>query len=155
MKHSHVVSNGFPTVDLASLLLRLALGCMYIAHALYKILVLTWPGTIKLFASTGMPEWMSYPAVFAELAGGMFLVVGIAVRSISLMLLPMLIGAIIFVHGANGWIYTSAGGGWEYLAFLIVVSLAVACLGSGRYALHQKLAGLWPSLNCKFTERRI
>ncbi|QLL13546.1 DoxX family protein [Pseudomonas chlororaphis] len=120
----------------AALLLRLALGAMYIAHALFKILVLGWPGTLRLFGATGMPEWMTYPAVGAELAGGLLLVLGIAVRWIALALLPMLLGAIAFVHGAHGWIYTSPGGGWEYLAFLAVVSVSLMCLGNGALSLQ-------------------
>jgi len=119
----------------AALFLRLALGAMYIAHALFKILVLGWPGTLKLFSATGMPEWMTYPAVCAELVGGLLLVFGVGVRWIALGLLPMLLGAIVFVHGAHGWIYTSPGGGWEYLAFLAVVSVALVCLGNGALSL--------------------
>ncbi|QIH05368.1 MULTISPECIES: DoxX family membrane protein [unclassified Pseudomonas] len=121
----------------AALLLRLALGTMYIAHALFKILVLGWPGVIKLFSLTGMPEWMTYPAVAAELLGGLLLILGIGVRWVALALLPMLLGAIAFVHGAHGWIYTSPGGGWEYLAFLAVVSLALVCLGNGALSLAE------------------
>ncbi|AZD26820.1 DoxX family protein [Pseudomonas chlororaphis] len=120
----------------AALLLRLALGAMYIAHALFKILVLGWPGTLRLFGATGMPEWMTYPAVGAELAGGLLLILGIAVRWVALALLPMLLGAIAFVHGAHGWIYTSPGGGWEYLAFLAVVSVSLMCLGNGALSLQ-------------------
>ncbi len=132
-------ASGTPSPQWAALLLRLALGAMYCAHSLFKILVLGWPGTIKLFGLTGMPEWMTYPAVAAELLGGLLLILGIGVRWVALALLPMLLGAIVFVHGAHGWIYTSPGGGWEYLAFLGVVSLALVCLGNGAFS----LAGLF------------
>ncbi|ERO62379.1 MULTISPECIES: DoxX family protein [Pseudomonas] len=132
-------TSGNPPQQWATLLLRLALGAMYCAHALFKILVLGWPGTIKLFSLTGMPEWLTYPAVAAELLGGLLLILGIGVRWVALALLPMLLGAIAFVHGAHGWIYTSPGGGWEYLAFLAVVSLALVCLGNGALS----LAGLF------------
>jgi len=54
---------------------------------------------------------------------------------VALALTPTLLGAIIWVHAANGWVFSSKGGGWEYPAFLIVVSLAVALLGDGPYAL--------------------
>ena len=129
--------------DIACLLLRMALGSMYVAHALFKICVLGWPVTIKLFASTGIPELLVYPMVVIELLGGALLILGLAVRCVSLLLMPMLIGAIVFVHGGHGWIYTSPGGGWEYPASLLVLSAAVVCLGSGRSSLHQRVLGKW------------
>jgi len=54
---------------------------------------------------------------------------------VAVALLPALIGAILWVHAGNGWVFTAPNGGWEYPAFLIVVSIAVALLGDGAYAL--------------------
>lgn len=119
--------------------LRFALGAMYIAHALFKILVLTWPGVLKLFAAIGLPGWLAYPTVAAELIGGACLILGYQARWAALLLMPTLIGAIVFVHGSRGWIFTSPGGGWEYLAVLICVSIAVACLGNGALSLENCL----------------
>ena len=39
------------------------------------------------------------------------------------------------MHAGNGWVFSAPNGGWEYPLFLIVVSLVVALLGDGRYAL--------------------
>jgi hypothetical protein len=49
--------------------------------------------------------------------------------------MPALWGAIIWVHGWNGWVFTAPNGGWEYPAFLIVVSIVQFLLGDGAYAL--------------------
>jgi putative oxidoreductase len=54
---------------------------------------------------------------------------------VAVALLPALVGAIIWVHAGNGWVFTAPNGGWEYPAFLIVVSLAQFMLGDGAYAL--------------------
>jgi putative oxidoreductase len=44
------------------------------------------------------------------------------------------LGSIFLVHGANGWLSTNRGGGWEYPAFW-AVSLAVwYLLGDGAMA---------------------
>ena len=41
------------------LLLRLALGTMFIAHSIvYMLLTLTLAGTVKFFASIGLPAWL-------------------------------------------------------------------------------------------------
>ena len=42
-------------VQIGATLLRVALGSMWIAHALLKLLVFTLPGTAQYFASIGLP----------------------------------------------------------------------------------------------------
>ena len=118
----------------AALVLRVALGAMFIAHALLKVMVYTPEGTVGFFASLGVPGWFAYPVMFAELAGGMMLIAGIRTRAVALALIPILIGSIVLVHGGNGWLYTNEHGGWEYSAFLIAASLSLALLGDGAYS---------------------
>jgi len=118
----------------AALILRVSLGIMFIAHALLKIMVFTPAGTVGFFASLGVPGWFAYPTMGAELIGGVLLVAGIQTRVVALALVPVLIGSIVLVHGANGWLYTNENGGWEYSAFLIMVSFAQALLGDGAYS---------------------
>jgi len=43
------------------------------------------------------------------------------------------------VHFPNGWVHTSANGGWEYPVFLIVASVAVWLTGDGALALRRSL----------------
>ena len=124
----------------AALVLRLALGTMFIAHALLKIMVFTPAGTVGFFASLGVPGWFAYPVMFAELAGGMLLIVGIQTRVVALALIPILVGSIALVHGGNGWLYTNENGGWEYSAFLIAASLALALLGDGAHSARDLLS---------------
>ena len=119
----------------AALLLRTALGTMFVAHGLLKILVFTPAGTVAFFSSLGGPGWFAYPAMGAELLGGILLLLGVQTRLVSLALLPVLIGSIVLVHGANGWLFTNQNGGWEYSAFLIVASVAQALLGDGTISL--------------------
>ena len=66
--------------------------------------------------------------------GGVALIGGIRVRAISIALLPVLLGA-VFVHFESGWVFSNPNGGWEYPAFLTLVSIAVALLGPGKYVL--------------------
>lgn len=128
--------NNTQQADFAALLLRNALGIMFVAHALLKILVFTPAGTVGFFASLGVPGWFAYPVMGAELVGGIMLIIGWHTRAVSLALIPVLLGSIVLVHGANGWLYTNENGGWEYSAFLIVASLAQALLGDGAYSVN-------------------
>src|SRR4051812_21170114 len=119
--------------------LRVSLGAMWIAHALLKLFVFTLPGTAQFFASQGLPPLLAYPVFAAELLGGIAIVLGLHGRAISLMLLPIMLGA-IKVHAGNGWLFTSAQGGWEYPAFLAVATVAHILSGDGAYALRQAKA---------------
>jgi putative oxidoreductase len=123
---------------LAATLLRLALGAVFIAHALLKLLVFTLPGTVNFFEAHGFPGWTAYPVFAAELIGGTLLVIGFLTRSVSLVLIPIMIGAFL-THLPNGWNFTAPGGGWEYVAFLIVALMVQAMLGSGMFALQRLL----------------
>ena len=118
-----------------ALLLRLSLGVMFLAHAGLKIFVFTPEGSVGFFQSVGLPGALAYFAIFAEIIAGVALILGIATRSISLAMIPLLLGTIFFVHGDNGWLFTNEGGGWEYPAFLIAASLAQALIGGGAYSL--------------------
>ena len=120
--------------NIATLILRLALGSMFIAHGLLKVMVFTLPGTAQFFASVGFPAWTAYPVTFLEIGGGALLILGVYTRSVAVALVPVLLGA-LFVHSGNGWLYTNASGGWEYTAFLAVAAVVQALLGGGRYVL--------------------
>ena len=41
------------------------------------------------------------------------------------------------VHLHNGWVHTSAGGGWEYPVFLVVASIALWLLGDGAFSVRR------------------
>ena len=115
-------------------LLRIALGTMWITHALLKVLVFTLPGAARFFESVGLPGVLVYPVVLAELVGGAAILLGLHGRWTSLALMPVMAVA-AWVHLPNGWVFSNANGGWEYPVFQLVASLAHVLLGDGRWAL--------------------
>ena len=117
-------------IDAAAVLLRTGLGVMFIAHALLKYFVFTLPGTAQFFGSIGLPPTLGYIVFAAELIGGVLLVAGFFTRIVAFALVPVLLGA-LWAHSGNGWLFTSANGGWEYPAFLTLAALAVGLLGDG------------------------
>ena len=119
----------------AALLLRVALGTMFIAHALLKYFVFTLPGTAQFFGSLGLPGALGYAVFAAELVGGILLVLGVRTRAVALALVPVLLGA-TWVHAGNGWLFSAPNGGWEYPAFWTVTLVVQALLGDGAYALR-------------------
>jgi putative oxidoreductase len=118
------------------LLLRLALGTMWIAHAMLKPLVFTFAGTAQYFQSVGLPGALVGPVFAAELAIGAALVLGVYARQAALLSLPILL-TVVWVHIPNGWVHVAKGGGWEYPVFLFVSSLVVWLAGEGAWALRR------------------
>jgi len=134
---------------LGTALLRISLGTMWISHALLKLLVFGLPGTAAYFSSIGFPGWLAYPAFAAEIAGGVALVLGVYARQVALGLVPIMAVA-AWVHAPNGWVHTSAGGGWEYPVFLIAASLALWLLGDGAAAVRRSSRFTWtPALDIR------
>lgn len=120
----------------ATTVLRVALGLMYLAHSLLlKVIVFGVPGTVGYFVSIGLPPALAYLTIFAEAVGGAAILVGVKARWFALALIPFLVGALFTVHAGNGWVFSAPGGGWEYPAYLIVLSVAQFLLGDGAYAL--------------------
>lgn len=119
----------------AAALLRVSLGTMWITHALLKLLVFTIAGFEAFLASHGMPTFVAGPVVVLEIVGGVLILLGYHGRVVSMLLLPVLVGATA-AHIGNGWVFSNANGGWEYPLFLIAMSIVHAMLGDGALALR-------------------
>ena len=124
--------------DYAALLLRIGLGAMFLAHGLLKVMVFTLAGTVGFFEQVGFPGWLAYIVTFAEIGGGLLLIAGVAVRAVSIALLPVLLGA-LYVHFGAGWVFSNPNGGWEYPAFLVLASVVQVLLGPGKFAVGASL----------------
>lgn len=124
--------------DLAATLLRLTNGVLFVLHAGLKLFVFTLAGTVGFFESLGLPGFLAYIIIAAELLGGLALIAGFKTRLVSLALIPVLLGALFTVHLDKGFFFSNEGGGWEYLAFWIVALVVQALLGSGLYAIDKR-----------------
>ncbi|MGB8869018.1 MAG: DoxX family protein [Rhodomicrobium sp.] len=122
------------TAPYGALLLRVSLGVMFLAHGLLlKVLTFTIAGTVGYFQSIGYPGFFAYLVIAGEIGGGTALILGAYTRIVALLLLPILIGATL-QHIGNGWLFSGAGGGWEFPVFWIAMLLVQALLGDGAYA---------------------
>ncbi len=124
------------TAPYAALGLRVSLGALSLAHAGLKFFVFTPAGTAGFFESLGLPGFLGVGAIAVEAIAGIALILGVGVRAAALATLPILLGAIFLVHGANGWLFSAPGGGWEFPAFWAAALAVQALLGEGAYALR-------------------
>ena len=124
------------TAPYAAFVLRLSLGALFLAHAWLKIFVFTPAGTAHFFASLGLPPALAYVTMAWEVVGAVALVLGVWPRAVAVALIPVLLGAILSVHGPAGFFFTNPNGGWEFPALWIVGLLALAAIGDGALALR-------------------
>jgi putative oxidoreductase len=127
------------TFDYATLLLRLMLGGMFLAHGLMKFMTFTLAGTAGFFESLGFPAWTADVVSPAEVLAGVALLAGFQSRWVAIASVPILLGA-MSVHLGNGWLFSNANGGWEYPLYLLATAMVVALLGGGRFAITRPAA---------------
>jgi putative oxidoreductase len=128
------------TAPYAALVLRLTLGALFLAHAGAKIFIFGPVGTAGFFTSLGLPATLAYLTIAWELVGALALILGLWTRLAALAMIPLLVGTIVTVHGAAGFWFSNANGGWEYPAFWSIALLTQALLGDGAYSLKPSLA---------------
>ena len=134
------------TTPYAALLLRITLGILFLAHLGLKYFVFTPAGTAQFFQSLSLPGWLAYVTMLWELLGAIALITGFYTRISAVVMIPVLLGAIVTVHGPAGFFFTDANGGWEYPAFWIVGLIALALIGDGPFAVKPT--------NLKFGEQK-
>ncbi|MEJ1160220.1 DoxX family protein [Prosthecomicrobium sp. N25] len=125
--------------------LRVALGVLFVAHAALKIFVFTIPGTVGFFASLGLPAIAAYGTIAAELLGGVALILGLWVRPVAAVLVPVALGA-TWAHAGNGWLFTAPNGGWEFPALIAAATIAQVFLGAGAFALKGEDRAVYAAL---------
>lgn len=131
------------SVDLGLLVLRVAVGVVFSLHGMQKLF--GWfgggglEGTSKWFASLGFGDGRTAALMAggSELVGGLGLALGL--------LTPLAAAAMVgtmttaaFVNNADHGFW-SANKGWELNYYLVVVAVAVAVTGPGRWSLDHAL----------------
>lgn len=128
-----------PAVDRGLLLIRVALGLVFVMHGWMKLTVLGVAGTAGFLASLGIP----LPTVNAvlitsvELAGGLLFALGAGTRIVGTLLAFSMFVAFATVHAANGFFLPN---GYEFVLTLALVSIAVVITGAGRYSVDARLS---------------
>jgi putative oxidoreductase len=139
----------FRTPDSSSLMIvRLALGIVFLPHGLQKTLGLFggggFSGTMGFFTGQGMPAALAFLVILAESAGSLGLILGFLTRIAALGIGCVMVGAIFMVHLPNGffmnWDGKQAGEGFEYHLLAIGMALALLLGGGGRASIDRAIA---------------
>jgi putative oxidoreductase len=130
------------------LALRLILGVVVLSHGVQKLFGwfggFGFDGTVNFFTqSIGIPYPFAVLIILAETFGMLLLILGIFGRYLAGSIIVIMAGAIITIHGANGfymnWSGNLAGEGFEYHLLAIGLALALAMNGTGSYSLDRFL----------------
>ena len=120
--------------NVALTVLRVIAGATFIAHGAQKLFVFGFAGVSGAFAQMGVPAAgvMGPFIALLEFFGGIALVLGLLTRLASVGLAFDMLGAIMLVHGKNGFFLPS---GMEYALTLLLLSAAILIAGPGAYSL--------------------
>ncbi|HYB41828.1 MAG TPA: DoxX family protein [Candidatus Methylomirabilis sp.] len=118
--------------------LRIILGVIYIMHAYLAVAVYGPSGMIAFQRDHGIPfpEIGTWYLIIAHGVGGICLLLGVLVRWAALVNVPVMAGALFFVHLKQGF-FISKGGGYEYALLLLVATIAQSFLGAGAFTLRR------------------
>jgi putative oxidoreductase len=114
--------------------LRIVLGVVYIMHAYLAAFVFRPHGMVAYQTARGIPfpEIATWYLIVAHGLGGICLLLGVLVRWAALANVPIMAGAIFFVHAKQGF-FMGKDGGYEYTVLVLGATIAQALLGAGAF----------------------
>ena len=132
--------------DMASLILRIMLGVVFLPHGAQK--VLGWfgghgfSGTMDFFTGTmGIPAVFAFLAIMAESLGAVALIAGFLTRIAAFGIGAVMTVAVFMVHLPHGffmnWFGNQKGEGFEFHILAIAIALALIVNGGGKWSIDK------------------
>ncbi|HEY9410189.1 MAG TPA: DoxX family protein [Jiangellaceae bacterium] len=127
-------------VDLALMLLRLAVGGTMIAHGVNH-----WRGGGKIAGTAGWFESLglrhgtlqAWASVVTEIGAGVLLILGLITPLAAAAVVSVMLVAALLAHRPNGFFIFKDG--WEYVMILAVVAVVLGVTGPGTISLDSAL----------------
>lgn len=123
------------STDLGLLLLRIALGGLMLFHGMHKLIY--GVGFIgDMLAAIGLPSFIAYGSLLAELVASLMIICGIWTRLASVVFAGNMVVAILMAHASEMFSLSPMTGGLVIeLPLLYLLGAAVLCLtDGGRFA---------------------
>ena len=129
-------------MDWASLILRIGIGVIFMAHGLQKAFgMFSGPGIdgfSKMLSGLGFAPAVAWAALAAyiELLGGLCVLLGLGTRIAAALIFILMCVATIKVHLAKGFFLSN--GGFEYSLLILCASAALMLVGGGKFSVLKK-----------------
>lgn len=124
--------------QIGALLLRFVLGLTFFIHGLAK-----FQGGIEntagFFESLGLPGYSAYAVALIELIGGIAMILGFGTRVAAALFAIIMIGAIMKVKLASGFLGNGQSAGYELDLALLVMSIYFIFDKTASFSLDSKL----------------
>lgn len=126
-------------IDLTLLIIRFAVGLIFVAHGAQKLFVFGIGGTTSGFTQFGVPMATTVAPIVTvvELLGGAALIIGLLTRLAALCLAADMVGAILIVHAKNGFFLPT---GFEFTFLLCTVAIGLILSGAGSFSVDAVIA---------------
>ena len=130
-----------PIAFVAPMIIRLALGIIFMAHGAQKLFgAFGGPGMggmAQFLGSLGVRPgaFWAWVVALAEFFGGLGILLGLLTGVASIVIIIDMLVAIALVHGKNGFFITNTG--YEYNVALILMALSLVFSGPGPLALDR------------------
>lgn len=125
---------------LALLLVRLVMGFAFVLHG--------WPkiqnpmGWMNAMGGSSVPSFLQALAAFAELGGGLALILGLLTPIAAFGLVCQMIGALALVHLPQGHPFVAQGGpSFELALIYLVLAVLLIAVGPGKWSLDALIFG--------------
>ena len=127
--------------------LRLFLGVTFLMHAYLALVIYTPAGAAAFNARMGipLPEVAAWFTILAHGLGGLMMLLGLWTRWAALANLPVMLGALVFVHLNQGYFLKGVlvgnapqAAGYEYVLLIVGATLAQVLLGGGALAITRR-----------------
>lgn len=120
-------------------LLRVIVGIVYIMHAYLALVIYKPAGMMAYQTKNGIPfpEMGTWYLILAHGLGGICLVLGLFTRWAALANVPLMLGALLFVHLKNGFWASNNPNGYEYVLVLLVATVTLVMTGGGALTLKR------------------
>ncbi|KRE40302.1 DoxX family protein [Paenibacillus sp. Soil522] len=120
------------------LLLRLALGLTFFIHGFVKFQG-GIANTAGWFQSLGLPGFAAYLVAIIELAGGLAIILGFGTRIVSVLFSLIMLGAIVKVKFALGFLGNGQMAGYELDVAFLFMSICLALADKNTFSLDNVL----------------
>jgi putative oxidoreductase len=129
-------------IDIAALILRLAIGFTIFAHGWNHVFRGgRLAGTARWFESIGIRPGRVHALLgsVTELGAGVLLLIGLLTPLAAAAVVGTMVVALIANHLKNGFFIFRPGEGYEYVLMITLVSVALGALGGGRISVDHAI----------------